>query len=350
MILVFTLFAMLVNLHDSFSLASKLTPKRIANAWNIWQSYHQSKRKSVSKIAGLPISMAIEPTTACNLRCPECPSGLRSFTRPTGKLNTALFSKIIEEVKDHLIYLTFYFQGEPYLNPQFLEMVHLASKRNIYTTTSTNAHFLNEENACKTVESGLDRLIISIDGASQSTYESYRKAGDLTQVLEGTQNIIHWRKKLKANNPKVVWQFLVVKPNQHEIPKIQSMAKTYGVDKVAFKTAQIYDYQNGNELIPTIDKYSRYKQNRDGTYSIKNSLENKCWKMWQSCVITWDGQVIPCCFDKDASHSMGSVAEHSFKDIWFSAPYNAFRNALFTGRSEIEICKNCTEGLKVWAS
>ncbi len=293
--------------------------------------------------------MAIEPTTACNLRCPECPSGLRSFSRPTGKLDTQLFEKIISEVSSHLLYLTFYFQGEPYLNPQFLEMVSIANKHKIYTTTSTNAHFLDEENAKQTVLSGLDRLIISIDGASQETYESYRKEGDLTKVLEGTKNVLKWRKKLNVNGPKVMWQFLVVKPNEHEIPKIKQLASEYGVDKVAFKTAQIYDYQNGSDLIPTIDKYSRYRANGDGTFSIKNELENKCWKMWQSCVITWDGQVIPCCFDKDASHSMGSVSEHSFEEIWNSDQYNRFRKALLTSRSEIEICKNCTEGLTVWA-
>lgn len=340
---------MLVNLHDSISLASKLTPKRISNAWNIWRSYHRSVNSGKSSISGLPISMAIEPTTACNLRCPECPSGLRSFSRPTGKLDPALFEKIMQQVSHHLLYLTFYFQGEPYLNPEFLDMVKIASKHKIYTTTSTNAHFLDETTARKTVESGLDRLIISIDGASQETYESYRKEGDLTKVLDGTRNILKWRKELKTKGPKVVWQFLVVKPNEHEVPKIKQLAKEYGVDKVAFKTAQIYDYKNGSELIPTIDKYSRYKPNEDGTYSIKNKLENKCWKMWQSCVLTWDGQVIPCCFDKDASHSMGSVNENQFKDIWFSDRYDQFRNALLHSRSEIEICKNCTEGLTVWA-
>lgn len=247
------------------------------------------------------------------------------------------------------MYLTFYFQGEPYLNPEFLSMVHIANRHRIYTTTSTNAHFLDDTNARETVESGLDRLIISIDGASQETYESYRKEGDLTKVLEGTKNVLKWKKKLKSKSPKVVWQFLVVKPNEHEIPQVKKLAKEYGIDKVAFKTAQIYDYQNGSDLIPTIEKYSRYKMNHDGTFSIKNKLENKCWKMWQSCVITWDGQVIPCCFDKDASHSMGNVFENSFEKIWHSKSYKSFRKALLTSRSEIEICKNCTEGLTVWA-
>ena len=340
---------MLVNVHDSLSLASKLTPKRISNAWKIWRSYRHSLKQGEAHISGLPISMAIEPTTACNLRCPDCPSGLRSFTRPTGRLDTQLFEKIIQEVSDHLLYLTFYFQGEPYLNPQFLDMVRIANQHKIYTTTSTNAHFLDDANAKKTVESGLNRLIISIDGASQATYESYRKEGELTKVLEGTANILKWRKQLKSNGPKVVWQFLVVKPNEHEIPRIKQLAKQYGVDKVAFKTAQIYDYENGNELIPTIDKYSRYKQNGDGKFHIKSELEDKCWKMWQSCVITWDGQVIQCCFDKDAQHSMGNVGEQSFASIWQSQPYQRFRKALLNGRSQIEICKNCTEGLTVWA-
>ena len=293
--------------------------------------------------------MAIEPTTACNLRCPECPSGLRSFSRPTGKLDPDLFSKILEQVADHLLYLTFYFQGEPYLNPKFLSMIDVANTFNIYTTTSTNGHFLDDINAKRTVASGLDRLIISIDGASQETYESYRKEGDLSKVLEGTRNILRWKKELRSRSPKIVWQFLVVKPNEHEIPTIKRLAKEYGVDKLAFKTAQIYDYQQGSDLIPTLDKYSRYRKNPDGSYAIKNSLEDKCWKMWQSCVITWDGKVIPCCFDKDATHSMGNVADQRFGDIWFSQPYQNFRNSILTSRSEIEICKNCTEGLKVWA-
>lgn len=340
---------MIINRHDSLTVASKLTAKKIANALSIWSSYHLSRWNGKSRIKGLPISIAIEPTTACNLRCPECPSGLRSFTRPTGRLLPESFQKIIEELKEHLIYLTFYFQGEPYLNPDFLEMVRFASDHNIYTTTSTNAHFLHDEHAKKTIESGLNRLIISIDGSSQATYESYRKEGNLEKVLEGTKNILKWRRALKTTNPQVIWQFLVVKPNEHQIPEIRKLAKEYGVDKVAFKTAQIYDYENGNELIPTIEKYSRYRKNVDGTFSIKNRLEDKCWKMWHACVITWDGQVIPCCFDKDATHSFGNVNDLSFQSIWDSQPYQKFRNALLNSRSSIEMCKNCTEGLKVWA-
>jgi radical SAM protein with 4Fe4S-binding SPASM domain len=275
---------------------------------------------------------------------------LRQFTRPIGMLEPAFFKKTIDEVYKELIYLTFYFQGEPYLNPNFLDMVKYASDKGIYTSTSTNAHYLNEEQARKTVESKLDRLIISIDGTTQETYEKYRIGGQLQKVIDGTKHIISAKKKLKSNTPHIVFQFLVVKPNEHQLTDVQMLAKELGVDEVVFKTAQVYDFKNGNPLIPENIKYSRYKKNADGTYSIKNKLLNQCWRMWSSCVVTWDGVVVPCCFDKDAKHQLGDLKKEVFKGLWKSDKYQNFRQSLLKSRQEIDICKNCSEGTKVWAS
>jgi radical SAM protein with 4Fe4S-binding SPASM domain len=201
----------------------------------------------------------------------------------------------------------------------------------------------------QTIESGLDRLIISIDGTTQDTYESYRIGGDLTKVLEGAKSIIAWKKRLRSKTPHVIFQFLVVRHNEHQIPEVYNLAKQIGVDEVKLKTAQIYDYRNGSSLIPQQKKYSRYQHQPDGTYSIKNNLDDHCWKMWSSCVITWDGKVVPCCFDKDAKYVLGDLNHQSFKEIWFGQAYDSFRKSLMKSRSEIEICKNCTEGTKVWA-
>ena len=335
---------------DALNFLSKMTFRRLWNASKVYSSFMLTKWLKRPIQWGLPFSVAIEPTTACNLRCPECPSGLRSFSRPTGNLKEDFFRKTIDELHKEVFYLTFYFQGEPYINPDFLEMVKYAQSKGIYTSTSTNAHFLNEENARKTVESGLDRLIISIDGTTQETYEAYRKAGKLSNVIQGTKNILKWKKELKSKKPEVIFQFLVVKPNEHQIPELYKLAKELGVDKVKLKTAQIYDFENGNPLIPSIGRYSRYAQQPDGTYKIKNLLKNECWKLWHSCVITWDGIVVPCCFDKDAEHKMGDLKEGSFKEIWSGSAYNAFRKQLLKGRDQIDICTNCTEGCKVWAA
>lgn len=340
---------MIGGLNDTWNLASKTSVGRMKNAADILSSYYFSRLTKEPSISGLPISISFEPTTSCNLRCPECPSGLRSFTRPTGMLDRLLYEDVIDQLAKTLSYLTFYFQGEPYLHPQFLEMIRYASSKGIYTATSTNAHFLKDEIAQRTVESGLDRLIISIDGTSQKTYESYRVGGALEKVIEGTQNILLWKKKLRSKTPHVAFQFLVVGPNEHQIPEVYALAKKLGVDQVVLKTAQIYDYQQGSEFIPKQEQYSRYRKNADGTYSIKNKLDNHCWKMWHSCVVTWDGKVVPCCFDKDAHFILGDLTKNSFSEIWFSDKYRNFRKSLLRSRSEIEICKNCTEGTKVWA-
>src|ERR1044071_1114274 len=335
--------------NDSVNLISKMTPRRFWNASKVLSSYYLSKWTKKPVQWGYPVSISFEPTTSCNLRCPECPSGLRAFTRPTGMLQKDFFRDTIDQLSKDLTYLVFYFQGEPYLNPEFLNMVQYASSKKIYTATSTNAHYLTDANAKKTVESGLDRLIISIDGTTQDVYQQYRVGGKLDKVIEGARNIVKWKKELNSKKPFVFFQFLVVKHNESQIEDVKQLAKEIGVDQVRFKTAQVYDYENDpNHLIPTIEKYSRYRKGKDGKMKSKSGLGNHCWKLWQGNVISWDGLVVPCCFDKDAMHQLGNLQVQSFKDIWNNDNYKQFRKEIMTSRKNIDICANCSEGLTVW--
>lgn len=333
---------------DTINFISKFTLKRFWNALLVTSSFYVSRWLKKPMQWGLPFTISIEPTTACNLGCPECPSGLKAFSRPTGNLRADFFRETIDELHGHLLYLIFYFQGEPYINPNFLEMVKYAHDRKIYTITSTNGHFLNDKNAEETVRAGLDRLIISVDGTTQEVYQQYRRHGKLEVVLQGARNIVKWKRKLNSNTPHIIFQFLVVRPNEHQIEEVYRLADQIGVDEVKLKTAQVYDYEFGNDLIPTIDKYARYRQGTDGRYTIKNQLLNHCWKLWHSCVITWDGVVVPCCFDKDALHRLGDLKALSFSTIWQGPSYQKFREQIFQGRDQIDICTNCTEGCKVW--
>jgi len=338
-----------LNINDSINFLQKLTFRRIWNATKVFSSFYVSRLSSKPVQWGLPMSISFEPTTSCNLRCPECPSGLRAFTRPTGMLEQSFFKQTIDEVYKDILYLIFYFQGEPYLNKNFLDMVQYASTKGIYTATSTNAHYLNDDVARRTVESGLDRLIISIDGTTQDVYEQYRIGGTLNKVIEGAKNIVKWKKELKSKTPFVFFQFLVVRPNEHQVEEIKKIAKEVGVDEVRFKTAQVYDYENDpNQLIPINEKYSRYTKDKNGNYISKNKFANHCWKLWQANVITWDGLVVPCCFDKDATHQLGDLKNQSFREIWHNDKYKKFRKELMTSRKNIDICANCSEGISVW--
>lgn len=335
------------NLKDGLNLFSKLNSRRILNAAKLFSSYYISKTIKKPIQWGMPLSMEIEPTTSCNLRCPQCPSGLREFTRDTGMLDLNLYKKIIDELHPELVWLILYFQGEPFLNKSFLEFVKYAASKNLYTATSSNAHYFTDEMAKATVESGLDRLIISIDGTNQETYSKYRKGGQLNKVIEGTENLLKWKKELGIQTPHIIWQFIAFKHNEHQIPEIKKLAKEIGVDELGIKTAQIYDYQTSNEFIPENEDLSRYSKTESG-YQIKNKLLNQCWRMWRGSVITWDGLVVPCCFDKDATHRFGNITKQSFKSVWSGEQYNNFRKAILKSRKEIDICTNCTEGTKVW--
>ena len=319
--------------------------------------------------SGFPAAVSIEPANLCNLHCPECPSGMKNLSRPAGIMDIQLFTSIIDQLSPQLAWLTLYFQGEPYLNPGFFEFISYAKSKGICVNSSTNGHFLTSENAGATVRSGLDRLIISVDGTDESAYSSYRMGGKFEKVLEGIRALSESKKSSGSKKPVIVIQFLILKTNQHQINEIKTKGLQWGGDKVTIKTAQFYDFKNGNPLMPDNEKHSRYaslRQETAGTlkspasgssmenkgpspdelysFSIKNTLPRHCFRMWSSCVITWDGKVVPCCFDKDAGNTFGSLKDKSFKEIWKSPAYNDFRRKILEKRKQIDICTNCSEG------
>jgi len=326
------------------ALLRTFTFRRLLNLVLNETSYLLSRILHRPVMFGLPWSVSIEPTTHCNLRCPECPSGLRKFTRPTGTLQVDQYKEIVDELSPHLCYLTLYFQGEPMLHRQFAELVAYAKQKGIFVATSTNGHFLDENRAKELVESGLDRLIISLDGTDQETYSRYRTGGELETVKQGIRNVIMQRERLHKRYPRVELQFLVLGTNQHQVQSVKSLANELKVDRSTYKSAQLYDYES-SPFLTTISKYSRY-ETIQGKLKMKSTYPDYCHRLWHSAVITWDGRVVPCCFDKDASHSLGNLNEQSFTGIWHGEKYRHFRKAVFSNRRAITICSNCSEGLR----
>jgi radical SAM protein with 4Fe4S-binding SPASM domain len=137
-----------------------------------------------------------------------------------------------------------------------------------------------------------------------------------------------------------------MKQNEHLIEDVKQYGKDAGVDKVVFKTMQVSTYENAKKFLPSNKKYSRYTV-ENGSFKIKREVKNHCFALWRTSVITWDGKVVPCCFDKDASFKMGSVNGRSFDSVWKSVQFNKFRKRILNNRKSVEMCTNCTEGLKV---
>ena len=325
------------------ALSGTLSLRKVYNFVMVEAAYLLSRIFRKAILAGKPWAASIEPTTSCNLRCTECPTGMQSLSRPGGNMKTDTFREILGKLSPDLIYLTLYFQGEPLLNPHFAEMVSIAHAQRVFVSTSTNGHFLNDKNVDQILKSGLNHLIISLDGLDQSTYEKYRVNGDFQLLIDGIHRLVAARKTKKSRSPFIELQFLVMGHNEHQMTQMREFAKTAGVDKLAFKTAQVYNFNAGSTVIPTLKEKSRYKQLPDGSWAMAKAIRNRCHRIWSSVVVTWDGKVVPCCYDKNADHQVGDLLKDSLAAIWKNRQYAAFRKQLLRSRSEIEICRNCGE-------
>ncbi len=344
-----------------FYFFKKLTLKKIFNFIKIKISLFVSNISKKSFRWGFPYSLSVEPTNICNLHCPECPSGNGKLSRKRGSILFEDYKKIIDETHKYLLNLFLYFQGEPFIYGNIFDMIKYASDKNIYTATSTNGHFLSKENAKKIVESKLDKLIISVDGTTQEVYEKYRISGNLEKVIEGIKNLIATKKELKSKTPFVELQFLVLGTNEHQKHDFIKLGKSLNVNSIKLKTAQIYDYENGSKFIPKDKKYSRYISQKviaksdksQGVilnhpltfrrYVLKKKLKNRCSRLWNSAVVTINGDLLPCCFDKDAKYSLGNIKNNSISEIVDNKSFKDFANRLLKDRKSIDICKNCEE-------
>lgn len=263
------------------------------------------------------------------------------------------FHRILDQVQATAHTMQFYFQGEPLLNKQLPEMIATAHKAGIYTIVSTNAQSLSQDMAIALVLSGLNRIIVSIDGFSEESYQTYRVGGSLQKALDALQYLAN-AKRLYKSRIRIELQTLRLKTNEHEWEWIKKNYKQLGATHLAFKTAQLYDFEHGHPLMPTNERYSRYRKTADGTYIHKKSSRlsplasspnrlialQPCLRLWSGCVITTNGDVLPCCYDKDHKHTLGSIMTHSLVEIFHSQQANSLRRQILRGHLP-EMCKNC---------
>lgn len=328
------------------NLLQYFTVKRFINAVKILTSYQLSRILNKPIVWGYPMSFSIEPTNRCNLECPECPSGLGELTRLLGLLSFEKFKNWIDQIKETSFYVQLYFQGEPFINKDLPKMLNYARQEKVYTSISTNGLLLNEKNIEQILDDPPDKLIFSIDGLDEETYQNYRVGGTFSNVDKAFRMFMSEKQKRKESKPFVEFQFIVMKQNEHQIENVKKYAKDIGVDKVELKTMQVSSYENAEHFLPKNVKFRRYKV-ENSTFKIKRKMGNRCFALWRTSVITWDGIVVPCCYDKDATYKLGSLINNNFKNVWKNKSYTDFRKSVLKNRSGIPICTNCTEGLKI---
>lgn len=332
-----------VNIKILFRIFSYLNNKKIGAVVRLGLSYMLSRFGIYRMKAMLPWFVSVEMAAFCNLRCPECPTGRQTLSRQ-GKdvFDEDLFRKFVDNNKEYLLHLILYFQGEPLLNKNLPSIISYAHQAGIFTSISTNAQLIRHENARTLVLSGLDKIIISADGATQEIYEQYRVGGKLEKTMEAIRSIVYWKKEFRMITPIVELQMIVFSTNEHQIKEMRAIGKQLGVDRVVFKTAQLYDFENGHTLLPSIEKYARYRKVNETELIIKNKLPNHCWRLWNGAVVNVKGEVLPCCYDKDSQHVFGSIHQADFRTIWHNKKASGFRASILRNRKQYDMCRNCT--------
>jgi MoaA/NifB/PqqE/SkfB family radical SAM enzyme len=322
-------------LKDSFRLLGCLDFARINNYIRIIFSYRYSLIRRKPFLWSDPFSLSLETSAVCNLRCPECATGAGKTSRIEKLADFQFVSEKLRLHRKNAFYCNLYFQGEPFLHPKIYEIIKEAQLNRYYSVISTNGHFLNEKHCKAIIASGLNRLIVSLDGTDSQSYSLYRKGGSFDKVIEGIRRLSELKRKTSMSQPLVVVQFLVNKSNEHQMKEASSLVKSLGADVLEFKSMQIYSDEGMNLFKPQGNKYNRYKQKLEQREKGKD-----CFRLWSHMVYTSDGVVVPCCFDKIPSYSITISADAS-SEAWKSPQFMNFRRRVLVADELPEICQNC---------
>ncbi|HLC22537.1 MAG TPA: radical SAM protein [Candidatus Nanoarchaeia archaeon] len=326
--------------HKKFMIYGKnLTLRRLMN----YSLVYASLKLKQPRVWGKPLSLFIEPTNICNLKCPLCPTGNNSVPKSKGYMQFDHFKHVIDTLGPTALSVTLWNYGEPFLNKQSFDMIRYAKLKGLKVITSTNGFvFKNKENIDRIIDSGLDEIIFAVDGASAETYNKYRINGNFDELIEGIKLLAEEKKRRKSFFPYMSMQFIIMKNNEHEVEDIQKLAKEIGVDELILKTVYLFnDAEMAEKYLPHNKKYSRYLT--DEGVACKTSIRPGCDGLWIGVNINYDGTIVPCCFDTHEKFKFGNIVDTKdfMNEIWNSKKFIAFRKNVWEDKGSVEMCKNC---------
>jgi glycosyltransferase involved in cell wall biosynthesis len=286
-------------------------PERISNKENIHINLKKIRKKNIDflmlrdeqfylKYEHIrPQKIRLEISSACQLRCPSCPTTTKEALPAIGQgfLELYHFKELINEspwVKE--IEISNY--GEIFLNPELPKILEAAYINGIKITINngTNLNHVSHESLEALVKYKVGSLVCSIDGASQETYEKYRVRGNLMRVIEHIKKINFYKEKYHSQTPKLIWQFILFEHNKDEIVKAKEMAQALSMD---FQVKTSWD----DKLAPTTLNHS-INSHINLRFISRNAYKKElkqdpyigiCKQLWEEPQINWDGKVLGCC-------------------------------------------------------
>ena len=291
---------------------------QIQNRWKLLSGYLTGQ----SDLQAYPVTLIIENTGKCNLKCPMCPREFGYY--PPEDFNFHLFKHVIDEVRDRTELVFPWGGGEPMMNPDLCRMLRYCRDAGMYTVVSTNATLLNEERSRQILQSGLDHLIIAFDGTTPEVYETYRKGAKFHKVKKNILRFLEVKQEMKSDL-FVVLQMVRLPENRHQVKDFHRMWSIPGVDEIRIKEDEI--------VVPDLALEERIHHDR---------RRHPCYQLWHGPpFVNYKGDFFPCCHTWQ-SEPIGKVGEHSIYDLWNSKKMKKMREAHLRGDlSEYPDCQNC---------
>jgi len=292
----------------------KLRPETVSleKINNFILANHESDIKAI-RVNSLPYILNLDTVNACNLKCPFCVTGTNQLDRKKSRFPTEQAKALIDKVKSHILVARFHNWGEPFLNKEIFDIIRYAKDAGIHTSASSNLSVNVDNLAEKIINSGLDHIHVSIDGLEQNTLEIYRRKANIDLILKNIREIVALKKKLGISTPRLELTFLVFKHNEHELPRLEEMKKSLGVDSFTSSNAFIYH----DSFIP---KNPDYKPSH-------TIWTDSCHYLYSELMVEADGSISPCCTNTSSNFDVGQVSEiDDLHQFWNKPVFQAMRS------------------------
>lgn len=289
-------------------------------------------------LSNLPQVLGIESTNHCNIKCIMCPRGEPDIMRrPIGHMSNELLERIIDQSTYFTDPTWLHWFGEPLMNPNLFDQIEIAKRKVPNLGISTNATLLTEENQIRILDSSLDTIIIAIDGATKSTYESTRKSARFTfeKVIDNAEQFLSRRMALSKTRPHIILSIIAMESTVVEQEQFREYWTTRGANEVLFKP--FVDW--GGQAPGTFKDLAKVEERS----LLASPRPHACKFLWQSLVITWNGYVVPCCYDYDAKMVLGDLKIQTLEEIWNGPAYVQLRQAELAGQNNSALCANCAQ-------
>ncbi len=305
------------------------TPRKWANLARV----ELERKLRRVEVRSRPYLLFLDPCNYCNLRCPLCPTGMQKLGRKQSMMPFDAFKRYLDPHIPYLFEVIMHNWGESMINKELYRMIEYAQSNNVGTNLSSNLNIARSEDLDAILDSGLEFLALSLDGADQQSYQQYRVRGDFDQVIENAAELIRRRNRRGSKTPYVEWQYIVMKHNQDKVEAAEALSRKIGVDRIRFIPVGLPFETRGEERerlarewFPTAFEGRDEGEAVPQTFGQANK-PSPCYYLYRSMVINPDGGVSPCCIVYDQRRDFDDLSTHADIDIGTVWNNERFRSA-----------------------